>query len=298
MAFGLVLIFLTGILWCANGIVLSYITRKSMDFISYISVQAALNMVGAWLFIGDIRLVMCGNIDRLAQLNILMLGSGFTGIIGTIFMQKAMRTGHHGIIYTIAQSAMIIPFITGVVLFSERFQLLNMIGMVLVVVSIMAFGMERTNSKQQSHGMTSNAWFYLALLSLLAIGLTQTLTTVPSYWINWSDEANLRVPLLMTGSALVLFIIAIIQKTQFTKKSILIGTSSSFFVLPSTFIFFKAMDVLAQHNKVALAYPLAVGINILSFAIYSMFMIKEKTTLMHILGIVTGFTGLMLISIY
>ena len=77
-----------------------------------------------------------------------MLSSGIICSFGVILMQKGMRGGHHGIVFTISQSAMIIPFLCGIIIFGEKITLYQLAGMIFVLISFVAFGMGQGESKR------------------------------------------------------------------------------------------------------------------------------------------------------
>ena len=98
MVTGLILIVATGLLWCANAIVMSYIARKSMNFISVIGIQAIVGAGVAWVFLSDSTILFYEKPSRLAELAFIMVGSGIICTLGMFTMQKAMKIGHHGIV--------------------------------------------------------------------------------------------------------------------------------------------------------------------------------------------------------
>jgi len=81
------------------------------------------------------------------------------------------------------------------------------------------------------------------------------------------------------------------------RATIKLSILSAVFVFASPITLFGSMDVFAKLNLVSLVYPLTVGICIIAFFIYSCLFLKEKLSLSIIFGMITGITGLMLISI-
>lgn len=293
MATGLVCIFITGLLWCANGILFSYIARKSLNFLAVIGIQALSGTLFVWLFVSDMHTVLISSDPRLKQLIIIMVTSGLLGAIGMMLMQKAMRIGHHGVVFTVTQSAMVIPFLIGIVFFGMRIVQYQLTGLVLVILSFIAFGM----GGKRSEAVHNKLWLSFALFSFLILGVHQSLATLPSYWTGWTDISNLRVAFMSTGFVVGYFLAMAIMSKFPDGNALRYGIMSMPFGVPSLILFFKGIDILAMRNMVAYAYPIAVGTCIVSFVAYSLFFLKEKTPVLSIAGVGLGFIGLVMISI-
>ena len=60
--------------------------------------------------------------------------------------------------------------------------------------------------------------------------------------------------------------------------------------------FFMAIDQLEKVNMVSLAFPLALGVCILSFLLYSVFFLKEKNSWRGWLGFSLTLTGMLILA--
>ena len=129
------------------------------------------------------------------------------------------------------------------------------------------------------------------------VRLHQILTIVPSHWSGWSDVANIRIPLFITGILSGYILVLLKQKTFPSKKDAWFGTLLVPLGFPSLIFFYKGMDLLVKENLISMAYPLAVGTSIVVFMIYSLFYLRERTPKIAILGVFVGIVGLTLISI-
>jgi hypothetical protein len=49
----------------------------------------------------------------------MMLAAGMINAWGVLTLQRAMRRGHHGVTWAIGQSAMVVPFLVGVLVFGD-----------------------------------------------------------------------------------------------------------------------------------------------------------------------------------
>ena len=195
---GILLITITGLFWCGNGIIFSYAARRSLDFIAIMVLATFFGAVFSWLFLTKPQMILDGAVLRLTELTVSMLLSGIIGTIGVILMQKAMRSGHHGIVWTISQFAMIIPFLVGIFFYHAPTTPMKNAGLFCVMISFIAFGMgQPRNHHLNNHPL--RFWFPLTIASFLVLGLHQCISLVPSYWQNWVDSANLRGALINTG---------------------------------------------------------------------------------------------------
>jgi len=163
----MLLVAIAGLLWGLNGIVFSYIARKSMKFASVIGVQAAWGVILSWILISNFKLLMTREIPQIALLSVVLIGSGILCAAGMMIMQRALKIGHHGIVFTISQSAMIIPFLFGVIVLGERVDYLKWIGLFFVIFSFITFGSEQSTRTGTEGCKKSYIWFILALLVFL-----------------------------------------------------------------------------------------------------------------------------------
>ena len=294
---GIIYIIFSGICWCLNGIVFSYTAKKSMNFIQIVLISTSLSTIIAWVYFLNYSSTNIAIPPKAGMLSVIMIISGMICSFGLIIMQKAMQKGHHGIVYSISQSAMIIPFLYSIIVFNESITLFKTVGIALIILSFIAFGTGQSNSIKNDYKSPFKFWFSLAISSFLIIGIHQILTLLPIYWPNWTDSSNMRVPLLFTGFSIGYIFIFFTHKTKIEKRSILFALMLIPLALPSQFIFYRGMDIFAKLNIVSVAYPLAVGTNIIAFVIYSLFFLKEKSPKIYIAGVLIGVSGLMLLAI-
>lgn len=292
---GIILITLTGLIWCGNGIIFSYAARKSLDFIVIMVISTFWGAALSWLFISKPQMILNGTASRWGELAMIMLSSGIIGTIGVIVMQNAMRKGHHGMVWTISQFALIVPFLFGVIIFHEPTTLMKNIGIFCVAASFVAFGLGQSRF-HQSANKTFVIWFPMSLLAFSILGIHQSLTLIPGYWRNWEDSANLRGALINTGCFVSYLIVLIFSIRLPNRDEIKLGLLSGIFVFTSPIILFRSMDLLAKANMLAMVYPMTVGVCIIAFVIYSALFLKEKLSVSTLAGIGAGIAGLMLIS--
>lgn len=289
------MITLTGLIWCGNGIIFSYAARRSLDFVAIMAVATFLGASLSWLFMSKPQMIFNGTASRFGELTLVMISSGIIGTIGVIIMQKAMRSGHHGIVWTISQFALIVPFLFGVIVFHEPTTLLKNLGMLCVLASFFAFGLGQSRTDHQAD-KSFLFWFPLTLIAFFILGIHQTITLVPGFWQNWEDSANLRGALINTGFFLSYLFAMIYSRRLPNRAALKLGFLSGIFVFVSPITLFGSMDFLEKINMLSMVYPLAVGICIITFVIYSTLFLKEKSSFSTLAGIGAGIAGLMLIS--
>lgn len=293
---GIALVFLTGLSWSAVGVVYSHVARRRLDLFAVKGVQTVLGAVFAWIFIADWPVLLDGPPPRLGALAGVMVCSGALSGIAVIVMQKAMRAGHHGVVWTMGQSAMVFPFIYGVAAFGEEAPLRRCAGVAFVLASLVLFGLKR-RSVAPAKGEASGLWFPLAMLTFLLLGAHQSLATTPAHWKGWEDAARMRVPLSTLGVALVYVVPTVSRRAWPDRKSLVFGLILLAIAVPTQVVFYKGMDALRPHRMVSLAFPLAVGTCIVVFALYSALVLRERVTGASVAGILMGTAGLALISL-
>ena len=108
---GILLAFAAGLLWNMTGIVNSICARKKFDIYSYLLT----NVIFSAIFTGVIAASTGNGVFRRENVLfiIVVMLAGVFNTSGALLMQRALQLGHHGIIFLIAQSAPVVPFIAG-----------------------------------------------------------------------------------------------------------------------------------------------------------------------------------------
>ena len=133
---GLFFTLLAGICWGAVGICYSKGTEKGESFYPFMFLSSL--AVAGFVWISAPPEAAPRN-EILAVAGV-MLPSGFAGLFGFLSMKKAMEYGYHGIGWCIVQSAMLCPFLAGMLWFGDRVTLWRTGGMVLLAASLILLG--------------------------------------------------------------------------------------------------------------------------------------------------------------
>jgi drug/metabolite transporter (DMT)-like permease len=294
---GILLIIVTGLLWAAMGVAFSYIAKKSMDFTAVMGLSTLVALVMAWNLVPDYQVLLSQGYERLPGLATVLVLSGFLSSLGLIAMQKGMQTGHNGIVWTIGQSALIAPYLAGVLIFQEPVTDLRMTGMSLVLFSLVILGITQSRDRPADQLKNRRQGYLFGLLAFAVLAIHQIMATLPSHWHNWTDDARLRVPLLTTGVFLAYPGFCIIKNRYPRRNELLMSLGTALIGFPASIALFKSMDYLEPVQMVSLVFPLSVGTCIFSFLLFSFFILKEKTSYLSLAGLICGLSGMILTTL-
>lgn len=296
---GITLAIMAGFCWALVGIIFSFIARKEVNYFAFIGFSAFVKMLIAWVIFPNYGIILDGAVENLGPLVVIMTTSGILNSIGITTMNRAMKKGHHGIIWAIAQSALLVPFLAGIVIFDSFVSSRKIIGIFFTLCALLLLGRAKTTTtcedmKKQSAGV---AWILLAFISMLFLGLHQTLTTIPSYWYNWTDTGNLRPPLIFSGVAIGYAVPAFINRYSIGKETLKFSLLLILVSMPAQPLLYKSMDLLAPCGLIPIIYPVAVSTTIITFSLYSLLVLKEHASSGYIAGVLCGIIGFLFITI-
>ncbi len=81
------------------------------------------------------------------------------------------------------------------------------------------------------------------------------------------------------------------------RQSLLLGALAIFGLLATYFFFYNGMKALANAGAGSIAYPLLTGASIIGFSFYSMFFLKEKSTVPQYLALTACVAGIVCVSL-
>ncbi|MBO5724238.1 MAG: hypothetical protein J6S58_05355 [Lentisphaeria bacterium] len=287
MLYGILTAMGTGLCWSCIGIVLSCCASRNLPLIPYSFLQAVLTGTAA-LFMVDFQKF---DLHDFLILMLFVFTAGFLNSVGQKTVHRAMEQGNHAPAWAISQSALIIPFLTGIFLFQNRGSTGQWIGTVLIVSGILVPVL-----KEIKH---ISGYFVYALAAFLIFGAVQTLYGIPSQLSNFKDVAGFRSLAAACGGAAGWFLSAMCSKSslRFNRKILLIACEMVLVQLVSLRLFFISLDTLSAASCGNIAFPLMTGANISGFAVYSIFIRREKTALLDKIGFCMVIAGLVFIAI-
>ena len=287
MWIGFLLAVLTGLSWTAIGIVLSFCARKNFDVIAYSLAQT--------LFCTLLTLAVYLHPGAFAWKPFLLLAAcigtgGFLNALAQLLVRHAMTLGCHGPVWAISQSALVIPFLAGVLLFGNAGSAGQWIGTALIACGILIPACGEMHAPGR--------WLVPTLVTFLLFGIVQTLYLVPSQLPGFDDASGVRPALASLGGFAGWCLPAAIRKerTRWDRRTLLPAFGMALLSLASLKIFFLSLDRLSTAGFGNAAVPLIVGANILGFAIYSRIVLKERPTRMETLGMTAVLGGVSAIA--
>ena len=180
MLTGILLAIATGLLWAVCGVVLSCCASRKLAIVPYSILQSFLTGAATLLLI-DFRAITAHDLGILAAFIFL---AGFLNSLGLYAVHLAMKRGNHAPVWAISQSALIFPFLAGIVLFHNRGSVGQWIGTLLISAGILT-----PSAKEMKR---FSGWFCAALAAFFIFGVIQTLYSIPSQLCGFDDAAGAR----------------------------------------------------------------------------------------------------------
>lgn len=226
--------------------------------------------------------------------------SGFLNCIGMTLMSNAMQKGPNGIVWTITQSAMILPFIVGILFFNVQGTAIRFAGMASILTALMLLGLGKTERSSKCGN-----WKLPAFASWLVIGVQQNMFVLPSY-----IEACRSVPVSDRAffSCLGAILSALLLKMIFRKNrtSLREDLRNKYFwifvlglqtvsILVTYLLQFPGTDAMAENGLGNTAYPIMVSSCLVGFFFYSLLFLGEKIKIAQFIALLCCFAGVIMI---
>lgn len=297
MLTGVLLTLAAGSCWCISGVANSRCAKEKLDIVTYLFSNVCCSFLISLIFLFDYSIPM----SKLSVIALIMVPSGMINTAGGLFLQAALKRGHHGIVFLIANSAMILPFFAGLIFFGERPSLIQYFGSAAVFLGILSCSAPKL--KTEEHNKQGSHWIRYTVLTFLCFGIAQTLMTMVSFPVfrDYSIPGNSRSALLYLGSTMMMTMraAAAIRKKElhFSKRLILWGFLVSLSNLFSMFLLFYALDALGKVGFASIGLSLASSASLGLFTLYSIFVIRERCYFLTVLGLLLIISGGILISL-
>lgn len=240
------------------------------------------------------------------------LVGGAISYFGVLAMSAGMQRGPNGAVWGIAQSALIVPFICGILVFGSQATLARLAGIACVLAGLTFY--TRTKSDPSAAGAPKGqlnfSWKMFAFMAFGCFALQQTLMTTPSYFEQCRLVSSvLRTVAAACGAFVSYSIILLLKRKQEPIVTTIAAQwrrgrfwayvfSLQFFgILFAYTLLYPGMDELARHGAGALAYPLMVASCIVAFNLYARLGLRERAGRNQILAILFCLAGLALMAI-
>ena len=303
VAFGIIAMVIVGSSWCLVGLVMGDAPKKGIDS-SLVQLWGAVVATVASVIImfatadysmasWQVTFYVCLILAISAALNFTMLE----------LMSRAMQCGPNGVIWSIIQSAMVFPFIVGMIFFDVEFTWLRGAGIFLLLAALVLFAFTKDNSKN-SGGIK---WKLLAFGGMALAAIQQNLATMPSYYEAARGVPSIVRSLSAAGGTLFMAIIwNAVQMNQERwaqiRKNVKNLTLWKYIAVLQLFglvfaytLLYPGMNVMADHGMGGMCYPMMVGSCIVSFTLASIWLLKEKIRPVQIAALLVCIGGLILI---
>ena len=303
LAFGIIAMVIVGSSWCLVGLVMGDAPKRG--------IEPSLVQMGGGIFSMTCSLVIMlvtSAYPAVFSTTVLLLCltvfvAGSLNFILLQLMSKAMQTGPNGVIWSIIQSALVFPFICGIMFFDVKFTLWRGAGIVFLLAALVLFAFTKDNSKK---AVKSN-WKLLAFAAMFLAAIQQNLSTLPSYFSETASLPSILRSLCgASGSLCTAIIWNVVQMTPERKAQIkqnirnktlwkYIAALQFFGLIFAYTLTYPGMDVMARKGFGRMCYPMMVGSCIVSFTLSSVLLLKEKIRPIQFAALLVCIGGLVLI---
>lgn len=296
MVHGILLALLSGLLFGGVGAVLRRVSRTGGSLAAYYALFGAAYLALALVFQVKWRLV-AGTVD-LPRLAIVIGIAGAVSGFGMLLMTRSMGLGHGGISWAISQSALVVPFLAGVIGWGDRAGPAGWTGLALVLAMIVALGVRQGGGAADDDAKRRRgAWIAAVGAAFVTLGVSQALSAVPSRWTGWTDAAGLRVALSAAGFLAVQLVLFAFAKERRPGRLVpLLALLHGVLGFTGQAAFFASLDRLAPLGLAAAAFPVSIGTTILSFNLYSALVLRERFGWPDLAALAAGSAGIALLA--
>lgn len=301
MLFGIFALIVVGLSWTLVGIIMGLAPKKNVD-------PALIQFGGSIVTIlaGILIFALTGGAGMKGDFTFgtffACMGyfvSGILNCIMLVIMSKAMQKGPNGMIWTIIQSAMIFPFLMGILFFGVEPKFIRIFGLLMILSGLVLSGCAKDNTSS-GDGM----WRILAFIAFLITGVQQCLASMPSYF-EAGRHLSPIIRSISTASGVFLTSGFLLMRSGKWKKWggmicskwlwIFIGSLQFFGLIFAYLLLYPGMDAMAENGIGSASYPLLIASCIIGFFLYCSFIIREKNSTLQYGALAGCLLGIILI---
>ena len=224
-------------------------------------------------------------------------------------MSYAMQRGPNGIIWSIIQSALIFPFLGGVLFFGVLLTPFRAGGILTLLAALVLFGMAKDQKAGTKVNEKKRGWRGAAFLCLAICAVQQNLMTAPSYFEEARAVTSIARSLATASGTFLGALVYNLLKMNAERLAQLRSNlgrwtlwryiiALQFFGLVFSYtLFYPGMNVMADAGLGGICYPMMVGSCIVTFSLASVCLLKERMTLLQAIALTVCITGLVLICL-
>ncbi len=292
MISGIVLLLLTGSAWVGIAVVVSGAARKGLD-LDFIQAGAALLTALAagsvLLFTPALEIPLA----RRLPVEAAIVAAGVGNYLMLKLMNAGMARGDNGAVWGITQSALLFPFLMGILCFGVAPTATRILGFILIIGAVVLFSFARRRPGKGGH------WLLPTLGAFFCAGASQCCANLPSY-LHWEGMSSPRRAFLVQLGVLGAFTVNMLvtRKRLAPANSLTPIVSLALINIVSLFFFFyRGLNRLAEAGAGSIGYPIAMGACIAGFFLYSRFRLREAATFASLLGFFAVLAGILIISL-
>lgn len=303
LTFGIIAMVIVGSSWCLVGLVMGDAPKKGIEP-SLVQFGGAIvsTMIGTTIMVTTSAYSTAEMLPTILTCSAYFVGSCLNFVM-LQFMSKAMQLGPNGIIWAIIQSALVFPFIVGILGFDVQFTILRGIGIIALLSALILFAFTKNNEVKNGN----KKWKLYAFFCLSICATQQNLTMMPSYFEEARGVSSILRSVSAASGLLIMSIIwNLVQmtrerwvqiKSNIRNKTLwkYIGALQFFGLIFSYTLFYPGLNVMASKGMGGMCYPMMVGSCIVSFTLSSVWLLKEKMRPLQLAALFVCICGLILI---
>ena len=300
-AFGIAAMVIQGSSSCAVGLIMGAAPKRGVD-------PGLVQFLGAFISIPvSVAIMVAGNAYPQGEFEPVFwtcASSFYTGasnFVMLLIMSSAMQSGPNGVIWAIAQSAFIFPFISSIAFFGVELTALRLAGIIILLISVALYGATKDNSNNSGH------WKLKAFICLAMCAVQQNITTLPSYYASTRGVTSVVRSICEAAAIALCAVVYNLVKMSPERKTLLKNSikSPSFWkyvaiiqmshLFLAYVIFYPGLNTMADNGLGGMCFPLMIGSCIVLFTLISAVFLKEKLRLLQALALTFCITGLIFI---
>ncbi len=299
--FGIIAMVIVGSSWCLVGLVMGDAPKRGIEPSLVQLFGHGFSCTLSTIIMFSTASVPKGSLSVILTTCLVYAVCGSINFFMLQIMAYAMQRGPNGIIWSIIQSALIFPFIGGIIFFGVKLNLPRLGGIIALLAALVMFGFGKDNSNDKG------GWKIPAFICLAFCAVQQNLQVAPSYF----EEARVvnsivRSLSVATGgfiSAIIYNLVRMNPERKIQLKSNLrnmtlwkyVGALQFFGLIFAYTLMYPGMNSMADHGLGGMCYPMLVGSCIISFTLSSVLLLKEKVQPIQLAALIFCISGLVLI---
>lgn len=220
--------------------------------------------------------------------------ASFVNASGSYILQHSMLYGKSGVTWAIGQSALIIPFFSITILYSEPWNLFKLAGTGAIVAGMITIAIRNMQKSQAADAPNPRYGLQLALAAFVVLGIAQSMTSATSF-LSYSDPGVCRPLITGIGGLFAAIAGKIYLKDKgfyFPKRLYPVALLLAIQSVVVTVMQFFALDHLKACGMNGIFFPVAIGLCIAGYSIWSVLFFKEKSSRLFYAGVAMILAGI------